>query len=64
MFVDIHDKYIELTLITYENTQKVNQDIFFDLTVSSFCVNPLGRFEKFMKICKKKGKGVSKGGPH
>ena len=33
MFVDIHNKYLELTLITYENIQKVNRDIFFDLTV-------------------------------
>ena len=29
MFVDIHNKYLELTLITYENTQKVNRIIFF-----------------------------------
>ena len=29
MFVDIHNKYLELTLITYENIQKVNHDIFF-----------------------------------
>ena len=33
MFVDIHNKYLELTLITYENIQKVNRDIFFDLIV-------------------------------
>ena len=29
MFVDIHNKYLELTLITYENIQKVNRIIFF-----------------------------------
>ena len=28
MFVDIHNKYLELTLITYENIQKVNRNIF------------------------------------
>ena len=37
MFVDIHNKYLELTLITYENIQKVNHDIFFELTVAT-CV--------------------------
>ena len=35
MFVDIHNKYLELTLITYENIQKVNRIIFFDLTVEA-----------------------------
>ena len=29
MFVDIHNKYLELTLITYEDIQKVKWLIFF-----------------------------------
>ena len=29
MFVDIHNKYLKLTFITYENIQKVNRIIFF-----------------------------------
>ena len=34
MFVDIHNKYLELTLITYEDIQKVKWLIFFfNLTV-------------------------------
>ena len=34
--VDIHNKYVKLTLITYENIQKVNVVTFFvDLTVYS-----------------------------
>ena len=35
--VDIHHKYLEVTLITYENIQKANWVIFFfDLTVENF----------------------------
>ena len=34
--VDIINKYLKLTLITYENIQKVNLDIFFDLKVVCF----------------------------
>ena len=33
MFVDIHNKYLELTLITYDDIQKVKLLIFFDCTV-------------------------------
>ena len=42
MFVDIHNKYLELTFITYEDIQKVKWLIFFDLTASH---------EKMIVIC-------------
>ena len=48
--VDIHHKYLEVTLITYENIQKANWVIFFDLTV-------MDKGDKVVRTTEKRGGG-------
>ena len=58
MFVDIHNKYLELTLITYEDIQKVKLLIFFfNLTVQF----RLQKYIKFLKISEMQSMGGDRG---
>ena len=51
--VDIHNKYLKLTLITYENIQKVNRVTFF--STSQYSISKWRKKSKFFEIfsCKK-----------